>query len=115
MDSLLIEDVKSTERDLHVTFNDGTHIVVQLDSFPRLAHATKAKRAVWRPVGRGLGVHWPQIDEDVSVENILRAYNRQQGPKSHSDYVSPSHEMPLLGEREGRYRAKRKPRSRPTS
>ena len=115
MDKLLIENVKNAEGELRVAFNDGTRIAVPLDSFPRLAHATTAQRAKWRLVGRGLGVHWPQIDEDISVENILRAHSRQQMPKSHGDYLAPSQEMPLLRERDERYRIKRKPRSHSNS
>jgi Protein of unknown function (DUF2442) len=39
--------------------------------FPRLAEATEAQRQNWRLIGRGVGIHWPDVDEDISVKNLL--------------------------------------------
>jgi hypothetical protein len=50
---------------------DGRTISVPLAWFPRLAHRTATERANWRLIGRGEGVHWPDLDEDVSVESLL--------------------------------------------
>jgi len=44
---------------------------VPLVWFPRLAHGTPAERANWRLIGGGVGIHWPDLDEDISVENLL--------------------------------------------
>jgi len=54
-------------------FNNGTTVSVSLKRYPRLSNATPAQRQKWRLIGKGLGVHWDQIDEDLSVENLLFA------------------------------------------
>jgi hypothetical protein len=56
---------------LSVELADGRTIAVPLGWYPRLSHATAAERKVWRLIGGGVGIHWPQIDEDVSVANLL--------------------------------------------
>jgi hypothetical protein len=56
---------------LIVDLADARTITVPLAWFPRLAHGTPAERANWRLIGRGLGIHWPDLDEDISVESLL--------------------------------------------
>jgi hypothetical protein len=46
-------------------------VAVPLAWFPRLAHGTPAERANWRLIGGGVGIHWPDLDEDISVESLL--------------------------------------------
>jgi hypothetical protein len=58
---------------LVVDLEDGRQIAVPLAWFPRLANATLAQRTRWELIGRGIGIHWPDIDEDISVENLLGA------------------------------------------
>jgi hypothetical protein len=65
------EDVLVTEDTLSVDLSDGRTIMVPLAWFPRLSHATKEERNDWRLIGRGQGIHWEGIDEDISVENLL--------------------------------------------
>lgn len=65
------EDVTVTDDTLSVDLSDGRSILVPLAWFPRLLHATKQERNNWRLIGRGQGIHWEDIDEDVSVENLL--------------------------------------------
>ena len=50
---------------------DGALITVPLAWYPRLTHATGAERGSWRLIGGGRGIHWPTIDEDISVANLL--------------------------------------------
>jgi hypothetical protein len=50
---------------------DGRTIMVPLAWFPRLARGTPAERANWRLIAAGEGVHWPDLDEDISVESLL--------------------------------------------
>ena len=50
---------------------DGRTITVLLAWFPRLARGTPAERAKWRLIGRGEGIHWPELDEDISVASLL--------------------------------------------
>ncbi len=59
-----------TER-LHVCLADGREISAPLDWFPRLRHATDEQRQQWELIGRGVGIHWEAIDEDISVAGLL--------------------------------------------
>ena len=56
---------------LMVDLADGRTITVPLAWFPRLAHGTPTERANWRLIGGGVGIHWPDLDEDISVESLL--------------------------------------------
>jgi hypothetical protein len=67
----LARDVFCTEDALHVVLADGREISAPLQWFPRLLGATPAQRAQWELIGDGIGIHWPQIDEDVEVESLL--------------------------------------------
>jgi len=60
-----------TEDALVVDLVDGRTVSVPLPWYPRLAHGTPAERANWRLIGRGEGVHWPDLDEDISVAGSL--------------------------------------------
>lgn len=57
---------------LRVTLADGRELAVPLVWFPRLLDATPAQRGNWRLIGRGQGIHWPDLDEDLSVAGLLR-------------------------------------------
>lgn len=63
--------VRTTSDTLSVELSDGRTISVPLAWFPRLSHATRQERSNWRLIGRGRGIHWEDIDEDISVENLL--------------------------------------------
>ena len=65
------EDVKTTDETLTVDLSDGRTISVPLGWYPRLEHASAEERANWRLIGRGQGIHWEDIDEDISVEGLL--------------------------------------------
>ncbi len=56
---------------LHVRLLDGRQISVPFEWFPRLRDASEAQRAGWRLIGRGIGIHWEEIDEDISVASLL--------------------------------------------
>ena len=56
---------------LTVDLSDGRTLVVPLAWFPRLSHGTPEERARSRLTGRGVGIHWPDLDEDISVEGLL--------------------------------------------
>jgi hypothetical protein len=64
-------NVRSTEDTLTVDLGDGRTISVPLGWYPRLEHAKPDERANWRLIGRGRGIHWEDIDEDISVEGLL--------------------------------------------
>jgi len=57
---------------MHVSLSDGRRISVPLEWFPRLRDASDAQRANWRLIGQGVGLHWEALDEDISVEALLR-------------------------------------------
>ncbi len=65
------ETVIVTEDTLTVELSDGRTLSVPLTWFPRLVHATPAERKNWRLIGRGQGIHWNTLDEDISVEGLL--------------------------------------------
>lgn len=64
-------DVTAAEDALTVELSDGRSISVPLAWYPRLVHGTPEERANWRLIGQGTGIHWPVLDEDISVENLL--------------------------------------------
>jgi hypothetical protein len=65
------QGVTASDEALIVDLADGRTITVPLAWFPRLAHGTAAERANWRLIGGGVGIHWPDLDEDISVESLL--------------------------------------------
>jgi hypothetical protein len=67
-----VKDVHSTEDILSVDLLDGRTITVPLVWYPRLLHATQEQRENWETCGGGYGIHWPDIDEDLSTEGLLR-------------------------------------------
>jgi len=67
-----VRDVRVTDDTLSVDLFDGRTITVPLAWYPRLLHATPAQRANWRIAGAGYGIHWPDIDEDLSAQGLLQ-------------------------------------------
>ena len=67
-----VDDVKFSRNTLSVSLRDGRTISVPLAWYPRLLNATRAQRKNWRIAGGGYGIHWPDIDEDLSTEGLLR-------------------------------------------
>ena len=62
---------KITDEELIVELDDGRTISVPLAWYPRLLHGTPAERTNWRSIGQGEGIHWQDLDEDISVEQLL--------------------------------------------
>ena len=65
-------DVRFDDEMLHVQLSDGREISVPLEWFPRLRSANNEQRSNWRLIGRGVGIHWEDLDEDLSVEGLLK-------------------------------------------
>lgn len=65
------ERVALTDDTLTVELRDGRTLAVPLSWFPRLVQASPSERAAWRLIGRGEGLHWPALDEDISVAGLL--------------------------------------------
>jgi hypothetical protein len=66
-----IEHVTVTSDALAVDLSDGRSITVPLAWYPRLMHATESECQNWRLIGNGYGIHWEELDEDISVEGLL--------------------------------------------
>src|SRR5260221_14601484 len=66
-----IQNVKVTSESLSVDLTDGRTMSVPLAWFPRLVHGAPSERSHWELIGRGIGIHWPDLDEDISLEGIL--------------------------------------------
>ena len=71
LESLKAEQVHVTEDTLSVDLSDGRTIAVPLGWYPRLLHGTTQERENWHLIGNGVGIHWPDLDEDISVENLV--------------------------------------------
>ena len=64
-------DVHTTEDTLTVDLSDGRTISIPLGWYPRLEHASPEERANWRLIGKGQGIHWEDMDEDINMEGLL--------------------------------------------
>jgi len=67
-----VKRIRFTKNSLTIDFADGRKIMVPLAWYPRLFHATDKQRANWKICGGGYGIHWPDIDEDLSTAGLLR-------------------------------------------
>lgn len=64
-------DVEMSDAALRIVLSDGRELSAPLAWFPRLRDATREQRQKWEPIGRGHGIHWPEIDEDISIRALL--------------------------------------------
>lgn len=85
---LTAESVTVTEDKLTVELSDGRSLSVPLAWFPRLVHATPAERKSWRLIGRGHGIHWNKLDEDISVEALLAGKQSGESQASFKKWLS---------------------------
>lgn len=73
---------------LSVELADGRTIAAPLAWYPRLAHATAKERTSWRLLGGGRGIHWPALDEDISVANLLAGQPSGESQRSFQKWLS---------------------------
>ena len=85
------ENVKVTKDALNVDLSDGRTISVPLEWFPRLLNATPEERNNWRLIGRGHGIHWEDIDEDISVEGLLSGRPSGESQESFKKWLRQRH------------------------
>jgi hypothetical protein len=76
------QNVTVTEDSLTVDLSDGRTVSVPLAWFPRLLHGTPEERNNWRLIGDGEGIHWQDLDEDISVENLILGKPSGESQKS---------------------------------
>jgi len=74
----LATDVRIDDAMLHVALDDGRELSVPLEWFPRLRDGSPTDRANWRLIGHGEGIHWPELDEDISILGLLSGKRRRQ-------------------------------------
>ena len=68
----LAVDLRFDAEMIHIRLLDGREISVPLQWFPRLRDASAAQRKKWRFIGKGVGIHWQALDEDISVSALLK-------------------------------------------
>jgi Protein of unknown function (DUF2442) len=64
-------DVDVSDAALRIVLSDGRELSAPLAWFPRLRDATPEQRWNWEPIGSGHGIHWPDVDEDISVRALM--------------------------------------------
>ncbi len=82
------QSVSVSEDTLTVELSDGRSLSVPLAWYPRLVHGTPEERSNWRFVGQGSGVRWPELDEDLSVENLLAGRASGESQRSLKRWLS---------------------------
>jgi len=114
-ETALATDVKVTADTLAVHLQDGRILSVPLAWYPRLAEGTAAERRTWELIGPGIGIHWPSLDEDISVEALLNGLGSNEGALSlrrwRASRRRPANK-PLQPKSRARRKAKSKVRSR---
>ena len=82
------ESVHFSEDAMTVCLDDGRAIAVPLAWYPRLMHGTAAERQRYELIGDGEGIHWPDLDEDISVEGILAGRRSAESDASLAKWLS---------------------------
>jgi len=80
--------VTVTKDALAVDLTDGRTVIAPLAWYPRLLHGTSEERRRWRLIGRGEGIHWPDLDEDISVEGLLAGRPSGEGQRSFKRWLA---------------------------
>ena len=88
------ENVTITEDTLSVDLSDGRTISVPLSWYPRLVHATQKERKSWRLIGKGQGIHWEDVDEDISVKGLLAGKPSGESNASFANWLTARKSRP---------------------
>ncbi len=78
----VIKNLETTDESICVSLSDGRVVTVPISWYPRLSHARPEHRQAWKLVGQGHGIRWSEVDEDISVENILLGQPSGEGSRS---------------------------------
>ena len=81
-ESAVARNVRVTGEHLVVDLRDGRLVSVPLSWYPRLATGTPTERKRWELIGAGIGIHWPDLDEDIEVEALLLGLASTESPTS---------------------------------
>ena len=82
------QNVSISEDTLTVDLSDGRTISVPLAWYPRLFHASPDERKNWQLIGHGEGIHWPDVEEDISVSGLLAGRSSQETPQSFGKWLA---------------------------
>jgi hypothetical protein len=80
--NLVIQDVTVSEDTLTVDLSDGRSVSVPVGWYLRLWHGNESERNHWQLIGRGVGIHWSELDEDISLAGLLQGKPSNESPKS---------------------------------
>ncbi|MDX2111768.1 MAG: DUF2442 domain-containing protein [Verrucomicrobiota bacterium] len=82
-----IQSIEINDEVLVLSLHDGRVVSVPIVWYPRLAYARPGDRLKWQLIGQGHGIHWPALDEDISVENVLQGMPSGEGSKSFKKWL----------------------------
>ena len=82
-----VRDVRVTSKALEVVLRDGRTLSVPLEWYPRLAYGSPRERQRWHLIGEGIGIHWPDLDEDISISGLLAGLPSGESAKSLQQFV----------------------------
>lgn len=91
--SSLATSVKVSGDTVSVELSDGRTVAAPLDWYPRLSHATPKERQAWRLIAGGAGIHWPVIDEDISVANLLAGQPSSESQTSFKNWLASRNKL----------------------
>lgn len=97
--NVAVVDVSCTTDTLSVALSDGRTVTAPLTWFPRLLEASPRQRGRWELIGGGIGIHWPAVDEDVSVASLLQPENFMRLPDT---ALSPTSRVKRRGRKAAR-------------
>lgn len=83
-----VRSVRVTKSSVTFVLEDGRSVSAPLSWFPRLEAGTPKERDHWELIGVGRGVHWPDLDEDISVENLLKGQRSQESKRSFQAWLA---------------------------
>ena len=112
--SVPVQDVRVTSKMLEVVLRDGRTLSVPLEWYPRLAHGSPAECQRWRLIGEGIGIHWPDLDEDISIAGLLAGLPSGESASSLKQWLA-SRRRPPNRALQPTSRAKRKAKSKSRS
>lgn len=84
---MTIQNVDVSSETLLVDLSGSRFISVPLAWYPRLWHGTESERANWRFIGRGEGIHWPELDEDISAEGLILGKPSNESQRSLQNWL----------------------------
>jgi uncharacterized protein DUF2442 len=83
-----VQEVRVTSKVLEVVLRDGRSLSVPIEWYPRLAYGTPRERQNWRLIGDGIGIHWPALDEDISISGLLAGLHSGESASSFKRWLA---------------------------